>query len=129
DVRENRSQRAGNRHGKLLPTSWRSTQASAEDIAGNNVLLHLARPLADAPDADLAIPAFEGQILGHPQASVDLHRAVDHAATGFGRDQFRYGRFGAERFAALGLGRRIQYEPAGGATIDLVVDQHPLNAL
>src|SRR5215470_12865520 len=106
--------------------AW-SSEVAAQDLARDHHALHLARTLADAADAHLAIPPLERQVLGHAHAAVDLHGAVDDAAAALRRRELGDGGFGAEGQSAARLLGRLEREVTRGADVDLVVDQHPLN--
>ena len=84
----------------------RSSQVAAQDLARDHHALHLARALADAADAHLAVPALERQVLGHAHAAMDLHRAVDHAAAAFRGGQLGDRGLDAEGQAARAPSRR-----------------------
>src|SRR6185312_6970356 len=109
--------------------SARLVKRPAQQIPRHDQALHFTRAFADAADADLAVPAFERQVLGHPVAAVDLHRAVDNAAAGLARDQLRHRRLRAERLVAFRFVRRRERYPARRADVYLVVDDHPLDRL
>src|SRR4051794_40448869 len=104
------------------PATW-SSEVAAEDLARDHHALHLARALADAADAHLAVPALERQVLGHAHAAMDLHGPVDDAAAALRSRELGDRRLGAERQSAARLLGRLEREVAGGADIDLVVDQ------
>src|SRR3954469_13844611 len=82
----------------------RSLEAATDEVPRHDDALDLARPFADATDAQFAVPALEREILGHARTAVDLHRPVDHPAGRLGRHQLGHGRLGAEGLAAIGLG-------------------------
>src|SRR3954462_15469541 len=81
-----------------------SLEAAADEIPRHDDALDLTGAFADAPDAQLAVPPLERQILGHPRPAMDLHRPVDDTAGRLRRDQFGHGGFGTELLAAVGLG-------------------------
>ena len=93
------------------------------------MLLDFARSFTDAANAHLAEPALKRQILGDAEAPVNLHRAVDNFEAVLTRDQFGDGGFSAEWLAPVGFCRRIKNQQFGGADIDLVLHQHPLDTL
>src|SRR4051812_18788078 len=100
----------------------RSLEAAADEVPRHDDALDLTRAFPDAPDAQLAVPPLERQILGHARPAVDLHRPVDDPAAGLRRDKLGHGGLRAELLAAVGLGGGGQRQPAGLADVDLVVD-------
>src|SRR6185312_12031704 len=104
-------------------------QSATQQVARDDVALDFVGALADPADAHLAVPALEGQVLGHAVAAVNLHGPVDHAAAGLAGDELGHAGLHAIRLAAIGLVRGGQRQPQAGADIDLVVDDHPLHGL
>ncbi len=86
-------------------------------------------PFADAANAHLAVPALQGEVLGHAIAAVDLDRAVDDPAPALAGQQLGHRRLGAERLAAGGLAGGGEDRPTRRADVDFVVHDHPLNRL
>src|ERR1700730_12182642 len=62
----------------------------AEQMAGDQDALHLARPLTDLVDLDVTIQASYGRLLHESHAAVDLHRLVGARCGHFGGVQLRH---------------------------------------
>src|SRR3954468_22779976 len=73
-----------------------SLEAAADEIPRHDDALDLTGAFADAPDAQLAVPPLERQILGHPRPAMDLHRPVNDTAGRLRRDQLGHGGLGTE---------------------------------
>jgi hypothetical protein len=72
---------------------WLLPQAVLQQIARDDQLLNLARPIEDAKCPRMPEQALDGGAADDAKSAENLHRLIDDFESGLGREQFGDGRF------------------------------------
>src|SRR5262249_35601036 len=102
---------------------------AAQEIAGDDDLLDLARALVEAEDAHGAVEALDAVVGDIAGAAEHLHRLVGDPADQPGGEVFRTCRFHRDVLAGVALPRGIEHDALCGVGLGLAVGQHALDEL
>src|SRR5260221_9562073 len=81
-----------------------------EEVARDDQLLDLARPLVDAGDARIAVEVLDLDVLAVAHAAVDLHGLVDDATVRLRADELGHRRLAPSRLALVDEPRAVVRE-------------------